>query len=78
MSERKRVNIFIPEHMHQWFKQRSNEIGVSVSGLMCLALEQHIIEREAISNISSINELISNQKKENNVEKKELDQNEES
>lgn len=55
---KKRVNIFIPEHIHAWFQKRSEEVGVSMSGLMCLALEEHMVQRESISGLNLLNELI--------------------
>lgn len=55
---KKRVNIFIPEHIHAWFQKRSEEVGVSMSGLMCLALEEHMVQRESISGLNLLNELM--------------------
>lgn len=52
----------MPEHIHAWFQSRSEEVGVSMSGLMCLALEEHIIQRQALNDLSSFNKLVEEQK----------------
>lgn len=54
----KRVNIRITEDMHKWFMQRSEETGVAMSALMALALEEHIVQREAIMGVNNLNKLI--------------------
>lgn len=54
----KRVNIRISESMHQWFSKRSEETGVSMSALMALALEEHMVQRESINSVSILNDLI--------------------
>ena len=63
---KKRVNIFVPEHIHAWFQKRSEEVGVSMSGLMCLALEEHMVQRESISGLNLLNDLIAIKKEEGN------------
>lgn len=54
----KRVNIRVSENMHQWFVKRSEETGVSMSALMALALEEHMVQRESINSVSVLNDLI--------------------
>jgi hypothetical protein len=54
----KRVNIRISENMHQWFMKRSEETGVAMSALMALALEEHMVQREAINGVNTMNKLI--------------------
>lgn len=54
----KRVNIRITEDIHKWFMQRSEETGVAMSALMALALEEHIVQREAIMGVNNLNKLI--------------------
>jgi hypothetical protein len=54
----KRVNIRVSENMHQWFTKRSEETGVSMSALMALALEEHMVQREAINGVNAMNKLI--------------------
>lgn len=56
----KRVNIRISESMHQWFVMRSEETGVAMSALMALALEEHMVQREAIASVNTMNNLIEN------------------
>lgn len=56
----KRVNIRISENMHQWFVKRSEETGVSMSSLMALALEEHMVQREAIVGVNNMNKIIEN------------------
>lgn len=65
----KRVNVRITEKMDEWFNNRSKETGVAKSSLMALALEQHIIERQALNDMSAINKLIELQQQAS-VEKK--------
>lgn len=62
----KRVNIRISENMHQWFTKRSEETGVSMSALMALALEEHMVQRESISGLNLLNDLIAIKKEEEN------------
>lgn len=59
----KRVNIRVHESIDEWFTRRSEETGVSKSSLMALALEDHIIQRQALTDLSSINKLIELQEK---------------
>ena len=59
----KRVNIRISESMHEWFKMRSEETGVSASSLMALALEEHIVQRQSIVGLDNLNKLIEEQKR---------------
>lgn len=54
----KRVNIRISENMHQWFMKRSEDTGVPMSSLMALALEEHMVQREAIVGLDSLNKII--------------------
>ena len=54
----KRVNIRISENMHQWFMKRSEDTGVPMSSLMSLALEEHMVQREAIVGLDSLNKII--------------------
>lgn len=54
----KRVNIRISENMHQWFMNRSEETGVAMSALMALALEEHMVQRQSIMGIDTMNKLI--------------------
>lgn len=56
----KRVNIRISENMHQWFMKRSEETGVAMSALMALALEEHMVQREAIVGLDNMNKIIEN------------------
>lgn len=59
----KRVNIRISESMHEWFKMRSEETGVSASSLMALALEEHMAQRQSIVGLDNLNKLIEEQKR---------------
>lgn len=68
----KRVNIRITENMHQWFSQRSEETGVAMSALMALALEEHMVQREAIMGVNNLNKIIELQQQKQDVEKMEL------
>lgn len=51
---KKRVNIRITEEMHSWFMARSEQTGVSMSALMALALEEHMVQRQTINVLSSL------------------------
>lgn len=66
----KRVNIRITEDMHKWFMQRSEETGVAMSALMALALEEHIVQREAIMGVNNLNKLIELHQQQGEVLKK--------
>lgn len=58
----KRVNIRITEEMHEWFKKRSEDTGVAMSGLMALALEEHMVQRQTVNLLSLIpKEVMSNE-----------------
>lgn len=48
MSELIRVNIRITPEVHQWFKEKSDRTGVSMSSLMYLALEQHVQQQSVV------------------------------
>ncbi|MGG3805836.1 hypothetical protein [Metabacillus fastidiosus] len=39
--ETKRINIVLSNENHSWFKQRAAEMGVSMSGLMAMALDSY-------------------------------------
>lgn len=54
----KRVNIRISENMHHWFMKRSEDTGVPMSSLMALALEEHMVQREAIVGLDILNKII--------------------
>lgn len=56
----KRVNIRVSESMHQWFMNRSEETGVAMSALMALALEEHMVQRQSIMGLDTMNKLIEN------------------
>lgn len=40
--EKQRVNIQISKEVHEWYKQRSQEIGTSMSALLAIAVTQYM------------------------------------
>lgn len=59
----KRVNIRISESMHQWFMERSEDTGIPMSSLMAIALEEYVIQREAITGVSNVTKIMQEKKK---------------
>lgn len=58
----KRVNIRVAEGIHSWFMTRSEQTGVPMSALMALALEEHMVQRQALNDLTSFNKLVEEQK----------------
>lgn len=55
-NEMKRVNIRISPSVYDFFKERSDSTGVSMSALMFLALEEHVNQHTIIPQIPKIME----------------------
>jgi len=45
MSETVRVNVRVSPEVYQWYKDRAEKTGVSMSSLMFLAVEKDMIEK---------------------------------
>lgn len=56
----KRVNIRISDENHAYFAKRSEETGVSMSGLMALALDDYIYQREVVKAMNDMKSLVEN------------------
>lgn len=65
----KRVNIRVAEEIHSWFMVRSEQTGVPMSALMALALEEHMVQRQALNTLTDITNFANNQKVDELVEK---------
>jgi hypothetical protein len=53
-----RVNITISEDLNSWYKDQAGEMGMAISGLMCLALAQYRDQNKAIDFMSDLPSLL--------------------
>lgn len=44
----KRVNVTVPDELHQWFKQESARTGLTVNALMQVALNNYYKEQSVL------------------------------
>ena len=54
MAEMRRMNIRVDDVMYNYFRNRSEETGVSMSSLIFLALEQYVEQKEAMKQIPAM------------------------
>lgn len=52
----KRINMYVAPNVHLWFKNRSEQTGVAMSGLMMLALEDYVLQRMLIPHVPEMME----------------------
>lgn len=45
----KKINIIIPKRLNDWYKDTAEEIGISKTALMTIALNQYKVENEKSS-----------------------------
>ncbi len=49
-----RINVILSADNYEWLKQRSGEMGVSMSGFMSMALDNYRMQQAMASNITDI------------------------
>lgn len=49
-----RINVILSMDNYEWLKQRSTEMGVSMSGFMSMALDNYRMQQVMASNITDI------------------------
>lgn len=49
-----RVNISVSDKINDWFGKKAEELGVSKSAMMCMALNEYIDQKESLSNLSTL------------------------
>lgn len=54
-----RVNINVSDRINNWFNEKANELGVTRSALMCMAMNEYIDQKEAMVSFSNIQDIIS-------------------
>jgi len=54
MAEMRRMNIRVDDVLYNYFRNRSEETGVSMSSLIFLALEQYVEQKEAMKQIPAM------------------------
>lgn len=54
----KRLNIRISDELHDYFAERSEKTGVSMSSLIALALEEHKMQRETIQGMPNLIDMV--------------------
>jgi predicted DNA-binding protein len=61
----KRVNVTLPDELHQWFKNESKRTGMTVNALMQTALNNYYNQQVIIPNIPEMMEMFKEQKRNN-------------
>lgn len=54
-----RVNINVSSNVKRWFENRSNETGISQSGLMAMALNEYIDQKESLKAMGDMGQYFS-------------------
>lgn len=54
MSNTRRFNIFLPVELHEYYKSESERLGVSMSSLIVLDLQNHKEQREAMKSMNQL------------------------
>ena len=49
-----RVNINVSDRINYWFEDKSRELGVSKSAMMCMALNEYIDQKEGMANLNNM------------------------
>lgn len=53
----KRINITLSEELKDWYTERAEIYGMSISGLMVMALAQYKEQQEAVRAMSAMNNM---------------------
>lgn len=52
-----RVNINVSDSINKWFENKANDLGVSKSALMCIALNDYIDQKEGLRAMGELKEI---------------------
>ena len=47
-KETVRVNITISKELNEWYREQAGDMGIAISGLMCVALAQYREQKQAL------------------------------
>jgi hypothetical protein len=57
-ENRKRVNIYVNDDIHAWYMQGADDIGISMSGYMAIALKEYMEQKTVLKNIDGIKDVM--------------------